>query len=99
METQNLPEIHKIKIICRMQDGVCREQILLDGTETDNAETRQAQRLLHTFSPAAQTAELARRCGENAVLVFRTDTGQMAEFSALLKEHDSGLSDEQCSNI
>ena len=87
MENQNLPEIHKIKIICRMQDGVCREQLLLDGAETDNADTRQAQRLLHSFSPEEQTAELARRCGENAVLVFRTDSGQMAEFSALLEEH------------
>ncbi len=94
MENQSLPETHKIKIICRMRDGVCREQTLLDGAETDNAEIRQAQRLLHAFTPAAQTAELARRCGENAVLVFRTDTGQMAEFSALLEEH-GGMSESK----
>lgn len=80
-------ERRKIKIIGRMQDGAYKEQLLTE----DKGSGALARIFLQTFSPAALTRTLVQTYGDNSVLVFRTDAGQMEEFRALLESHGTSL--------
>ena len=78
----------RIKIICKIQeDGAFQEQLLLNESDTADEAARQASRLLRLFSPEQLTRQLSAQYGAGSVLVFRTDTRQMQEFSDLLTAH------------
>lgn len=81
------PDIPKIKIIGRFRNGAYHEELLTDNTDS----AALARLLLQTFSPAALTRQLVQAYGEDSVLVFRTDAGQMEEFRSLLSSHGTSL--------
>lgn len=81
---------HKIKVICRLQDGTYHEQLLVDNKPAaPSAMCESACMLLHTFAPESLTRQLADVCGKEAVVVFRTSFRQMEEFQTLLSSHDT----------
>lgn len=86
-EMQKSDEFPKIKIIGRIQSGAYKEELLSDDADSGAL----AHTFLQTFSPAALVRQLVQRYGEQSVLVFRTDAGQMEEFRALLEAHGTSL--------
>ena len=76
----------KLKIICRVQEGTYTEQLVTEAPVQSGGED--AKELLHTFVPEALTRDRMDACGENSMVVFRTDSRQMEEFRTLLDEHD-----------
>lgn len=88
MKNEENTDNPKIKIICRMRDNTCEEQLLVNGREAVSDAALHAQRLLRTFSPETLLRQLTQAYGKDSVLVFRTDARQMEEFSALLESHN-----------
>ena len=85
------PAPDKFKIICRVQNGQYSEELRCNDmprTAPFTPEEKRALELLHRFSPEERTRALCRETPD-AVLVFRTDAMQLAEFDTLL--HDPML--------
>ena len=80
----------KIKLVCRYDRDGYRVYFSAKGREWELPETPEEQlalRLLDAHAPQDRLREVAKASEDGcAVLVFRTDTLQMEEFSRLLDE-------------